>query len=162
MPPSFFVPPSRRRQGTIDFRRGSRYPVRVSIVVGDDHGERMENEQLAALVRISADLVGTLDEKEVIQKMVIEAAKMLEAEACSLILLDDATDECFFYSASNATHELLQIHFNRELGIVGKVLSSGKPVLVADAASDPYHYAGVDQRTGMRSIKTRWEDHLYR
>ena len=111
----------------------------------------MENAQLAALVRISADLVGTLDEKEVIQKMVIEAAKMLEAEACSLILLDDATDECFFYSASNATHELLQIHFNRELGIVGKVLSSGKPVLVADAASDPYHYAGVDQRTGMKT-----------
>lgn len=109
----------------------------------------MDNVQLAALVRLSADLVGTLDEKKVIQKIVTEAASVLDAEACSVILLDDAADECFFYSASNATSELLQIHFNRELGIVGKVLSSGKPVLVANAADDPYHYAGVDQRTGM-------------
>lgn len=109
----------------------------------------MNDAQMAALVRLSADLVGTLDEKTIIQKIVTEAAGVLQAEACSVILLDDSTDECFFYSASNASSELLQIHFNRELGIVGKVLSTGKPVLVANAADDPYHYGGVDQRTGM-------------
>ncbi|MDD2236494.1 MAG: sigma 54-interacting transcriptional regulator, partial [Kiritimatiellae bacterium] len=109
----------------------------------------MNDAQMDALVQLSSELVGTLDEKAIIQKIVKEAASVLDAQGCSVILIDEATDECYFYGASNASSELLQIHFNRELGVVGKVLSTGEPVLVADASREPSHYAGVDRRTGI-------------
>ncbi len=110
----------------------------------------MQPNPLAALIRSSSELVSRLEEKDVIQTVIAEAAKVLDAESCSVILLDDSADECFFFYTTDARDTNLQkIRFNRELGIVGKVIETGKPVLVADATKDPYHYRGVDQRMGM-------------
>lgn len=105
--------------------------------------------KIAALVRVSSDLVRHLDEQVVIQSIINEAVNVVGAEACSVILLDENLDECYFYSATGPHDGALQkIRFKKELGIVGKVLQSGKPISVADTERDPHHYGGVDKKTG--------------
>ena len=112
----------------------------------------MKMTSMEALLRASSELVGCLDEQVVIHKIIAEAAHVLDAEACSVILLDEASDECFFYSASNSQEAgLSKIRFNRSLGIVGQVLATGKPVVVGDTQNNPQHYRGVDSKTGIRT-----------
>ena len=108
--------------------------------------------KMDALLRASSELVGCLDEQTLIQKIIEEAALVLDAEACSVILLDEASDECFFYSASNSANAgLSKIRFNRSLGIVGQVLESGQAVVVGDTRRHPRHYRGVDTKTGIQT-----------
>ena len=112
----------------------------------------MHHSNMEALLRASSDLVGCLDEQTVIQKIIEDAALVLGAEACSVILLDEHSNECFFYGASNASEAgLSKIRFGRNLGIVGQVLESGRPVVVGDTARHPRHYRGVDRETGMQT-----------
>lgn len=107
---------------------------------------------MLALIRISSDLIGSLDEPEVIQRVLTEAGKIVGAESCALILLDETLDECFFYGATGPQQQTLEkIRFGRHVGIAGRVLDSGQPALVADTQREPNHYRGVDRKTGVET-----------
>ncbi|MBT3380018.1 MAG: sigma-54-dependent Fis family transcriptional regulator [Lentisphaerae bacterium] len=110
----------------------------------------MSDRKLRALIRASSELVRHLNEETVIQKIIHEATGVLEAESCAVILLDQFSDELFFYSATGSHEDALRrIRMPRNVGIVGHVLATGEPVLVEDVSKDPRHYSEVDKETGL-------------
>ncbi|OGV68468.1 MAG: hypothetical protein A3K19_10025 [Lentisphaerae bacterium RIFOXYB12_FULL_65_16] len=112
----------------------------------------MNDKQIQALLRASSDLVGCLNEDVVIRSILREAGKVVQAESCAVILVDETSDECFFYIATGPWQNLLRkIRFRKELGIAGQVMESGEPALVADTGAEPRHYRGVDAQTGIET-----------
>jgi len=80
--------------------------------------------------------------------------ELLEAECCSVLLLDETGRQLYFPVASQAVSgrpepaRPEQLVFPADLGIAGWVLRHGEAVAIHDVASDPRFYAGVDQATG--------------
>src|SRR5262245_8686525 len=80
--------------------------------------------------------------------------ELLDAEGCSVLLLDESRTQLYFPVASQAAGGTPdrtrpeQLVFSADLGIAGWVLRHGEAVAVQDVASDPRFYKGVDQATG--------------
>ncbi len=112
----------------------------------------MLDEELLSLVSASSELLGHKGLQPLIRRIIDEAAKVVRAESCSVILVDEKHEECFFYAASGPYEERLQkTRFDAKLGIAGLVLRSGEAVLAPDANADPRHYKGVDLEVGVRT-----------
>ncbi len=80
---------------------------------------------------------------------------MMNAEAVSVILHAEATDELIFCWAEDEPSEiamkLQEIRFPVNYGITGSVFTSGKPELVLNIGKDPRHYKAVDYITGFNT-----------
>ncbi len=98
---------------------------------------------------ISAVLNSSLDQTE-IRKRAIEAATILmDAEAGSLLLLDEAAGELYFEVALGEKGEgVREVRLKLGEGIAGYVAQTGEPVIVNDAQNDPRLARRADDRTG--------------
>ncbi len=98
---------------------------------------------------ISAVLNSSLDQAE-IRKRAIEAATILmEAEAGSLLLLDEAAGELYFDIALGDKGEgVREVRLKLGEGIAGHVAQSGEPVIVNDVQNDPRFARRADDRSG--------------
>lgn len=56
----------------------------------------IDQAKVEALIKASSDLVSRLDEHDVIRKIIADASNVINAQSCSLILVDPDSDECFF------------------------------------------------------------------
>jgi GAF domain-containing protein len=80
--------------------------------------------------------------------------ELLDAECCSVLLLDDTGKRLYFPVASQAASgrpapaEPEDLIFPSDRGIAGWVLRHDQAIAVDDAAHDPRFYSGVDQATG--------------
>jgi len=82
------------------------------------------------------------------------AKRVMLAEASSLMLLDDSTNELVIRSAQGgASPDLLlkEIRIPAGAGIAGAVVKSGQPVNVQDVMKDPRFFGGVDQKSGFKT-----------
>ncbi|MCL4394520.1 MAG: GAF domain-containing protein [Chloroflexi bacterium] len=116
-------------------------------------GSRRSVRELAALNRIQASINSTLELEWVLQLTMQEVQDLFGVEKCSLMLLDEQTNELFFQVALGSLADR-QIRFNVNQGIAGWVVRSGQPALVNDVRADPRWYAEPDSVTGFttRSI----------
>ncbi len=112
-------------------------------------------KQLEVLLKVSSLINSTLDPSE-IQRRTIEAlTTLLEAEAGSLLLLDEETEELYFEVATgDKGQNLKEIRLKKGEGIAGTVAGSGEPLIINDAASDPRFFKKADEKSGFvtRSI----------
>lgn len=115
-------------------------------------GERNIRE-LGALYRIQASINSTLELEWVLQLTMQEVQDLFGVEKCSLILLDELTNELFFQVALGRVPDK-QIRFNVNQGVAGWVVRTGQPALVNDVRADPRWYSQPDAETGFttRSI----------
>lgn len=94
--------------------------------------------QLSALNDISQRLATELNVDNLLQLITESAAKILNAEAGSLLLVDDATNTLEFRVATGSSgQDLVGKRFPKGKGLAGEVATSGKPVIVNDTANDP-------------------------
>ncbi len=96
--------------------------------------------QLGALNDVSHKLAGELADIEKLLELITRSAvDILEAEAGSLLLMvDDEKKELEFRIAVGPVgHELVGTRFPTKQGLAGRVATTGQPMIVNDAASDP-------------------------
>ncbi|MFS0726545.1 PP2C family protein-serine/threonine phosphatase [Paenibacillus sp. 1P07SE] len=109
-----------------------------------------ERQRSSMLLAISLRLSSTLRRGELLQLIMETAEQALEAEASSVILLDDETGELYFEVATGEKGgEVKQIRLQPGEGIAGWVAACGESIRIADAARDARWSSRVAGRVGM-------------
>ncbi len=112
-------------------------------------GQSRKIRELAALNKIAASITSTLDLSRVLDLTMHELQDLLHVEVCSLMLLDEQTDELVFQvSLGPGAEQAKQMRLDANQGIAGWVVREGKPALVHDVRADPRWYSRVDTATG--------------
>lgn len=112
--------------------------------------EKIRN--LTALSEVSAIITSSLELKEVLKSIMEMATKLMKAEASSLMLIDEKTQELVFEEALGEKEEKVKkIKLRIGEGIAGYVAKFGIPLLISDAYSDPRFNPEVDKFTGFRT-----------
>jgi signal transduction protein with GAF and PtsI domain len=83
----------------------------------------------------------------VLRRIVDEARTLVGSEVASVFLVDTSRQE--LYSTVNSTGEELRVPIT--CGIAGHVASTGEPLIIPDAYSDPRFNKAVDMKTGFRT-----------
>lgn len=104
--------------------------------------------QLAVLNEVGSSLTSTLDLRTVLETIVAKAIELLHAEAGSLLLVDDQTNELIFEVTFGPAAEDLRgqrLPFGK--GIVGAVAQTRQPMIVNEAQTDTRWLRDMDQAT---------------
>ena len=106
-------------------------------------------ERLTSLHETSHALASTLDPQQVLDNTMELATNILDAQASTLMLVDEETDELVFDIPYGERRELLRSYrMPRTEGIAGWVATHGEPIIVNEAASDKRFSGDADVRTG--------------
>jgi DNA-binding response OmpR family regulator len=106
----------------------------------------------ATLNDIARAISSTLEEQEIFRRVVQNVTRILQVEACSLLLVDQETEELeFAITLKGDEARYSDFRLQPGQGIAGWVARHGKPLLVPDVTRDPRFYAHVDRSTGFRS-----------
>ncbi|TLY43226.1 MAG: GAF domain-containing protein [Nitrospirae bacterium] len=104
--------------------------------------------RLRKLQEISALLNSTLNQTEIRKRAIEAATVVMDAEAGSLLLLDEAAGELYFEVASGEKGEgVREIRLKVGQGIAGHVAKTGEPEIV----NDVQHHPRFDRRADLRS-----------
>jgi PAS domain S-box-containing protein len=109
-------------------------------------------EVLSILYDVGHMLTSTLDLTKVLRVIMEAAVSMLQVDAGSVLLLDDATEELEFVSAVGAgADQIMGMRLPAGAGIAGQALSEGRSLLVDDTQYSPTFYQVVDHLTGLNT-----------
>lgn len=93
-------------------------------------------------------LNSTMDPEQLLQSIIESATDLLECEAASILLYDEASQELHFAAGSGVDpKKLAEIPVPRDKSIAGAVFRENMPILVADVQDDPRHYELVSEQT---------------
>ena len=105
--------------------------------------------QLDTVMEMAALVSSTLDARQVRERAIDAAIRLVAAEAGSLILVDGKTQELFFEVTSGSKSEKLkQERLKSGEGIAGWVVENGIPLTLLDAAADARFCVQMDLITG--------------
>ena len=106
-------------------------------------------DELTTLSMISQTITSTLDLAETLTIITDNAIRLLDAAAASVILQDQVKSDLWVHAASGGVPESVRgIRLAAGQGIVGWVITQGKPALVPDVSQDSRFFSQVDQETG--------------
>ncbi|OQY20726.1 MAG: hypothetical protein B6I35_10240 [Anaerolineaceae bacterium 4572_32.2] len=109
--------------------------------------------QLAALNEVGSVITSTLDLQTVLDLIMSKAVELLQAEAGSLVLVDQDTDELVFkVTTGPGSADLAGTRLPSGTGVLGMVVQEGKPVIIRDAQADQRWYQDLDAEFITRSI----------
>jgi sigma-B regulation protein RsbU (phosphoserine phosphatase) len=113
--------------------------------------QRLRN--LKSCFEVSTLINSSLEMEEVLDQIMSTSRAVMGADACSLMLVDEASQELVFQVAQGAVGKKLREGFRikRGQGIAGHVFETGEPLLIEDAYSDPRFNPEFDRRTGYRT-----------
>lgn len=105
-----------------------------------------ERDQLYRILEVNAVISRSLRLEAVLTLLMEKAKEVTEAEASSLMLLDEDTQELYFHTIRGEQSEAIR-HIRLKIGegIAGWVAKEGRPLLVADARNDPRFSRKADQ-----------------
>src|SRR4051812_48928906 len=90
------------------------------------------------LIEANRILSSTLDLEELLRSVMEMAAKVVRAEAASLLLLDEKTNELYFDVAlGKAGSRIKQVRLQPGEGLAGWVAGHREPAVVNDVKNDP-------------------------
>ncbi len=109
-------------------------------------------EELNTLIHITQTITASLDLQEVIHLTIQQVHDSWRIEASSLWLLNESSQTLrVLTNVGTAVEELEKIELQLGQGIVGKVVSSGKPIYTNDVAGHEHHYREADEKTGFET-----------
>jgi HD-GYP domain-containing protein (c-di-GMP phosphodiesterase class II) len=112
------------------------------------NAENKELDRLRILTELSALINSTLDTREIRQRAMEAATRLMDAETASLLLVDEEKQELFFEVALGDKGELLkEIRLKIGQGIAGWVAQEGEPLIIADAQNDPRLFKDADKKS---------------
>lgn len=126
----------------------------VPALVGSQFAERMARVRAQEMdfLNIVADITSELDLGALLQRVMGEATRMLDAERSTLFLNDEATSTLFSRVAQGAN--LNEIRLPNHVGIAGAVFTTGRTINIPHAYADLRFNPAFDRQTGFftRSI----------
>lgn len=126
----------------------------VPALVGSQFAERMARVRAQEMdfLNIVADITSELDLGALLQRVMGEATRMLDAERSTLFLNDDQTGTLFSRVAQGA--KLGEIRLPNTAGIAGAVFTTGRTINIPHAYADLRFNPSFDRQTGFftRSI----------
>lgn len=109
-------------------------------------------QELSMLLELNKIIISTLDLDKLLNLIMNLATKVVRAEASSLMLLDEATQELYFDVALGEKGEQIkQIRVKVGEGIAGHVAKSGLPLIVNDVSKDPRFASKFDDSTQFKT-----------
>ncbi|MEI7555952.1 GAF domain-containing sensor histidine kinase [Candidatus Chlorohelix sp.] len=109
-------------------------------------------EDLVLLNDVATAITQNRDLSDLLRQIMDTTAQMLHSDACTLMLLDRATNELVFsIPTGEAGNELKQMRQPMSEGISGYVARIGEPVIVNDVTKDRRFNQSVDNKTGFRT-----------
>ncbi len=104
--------------------------------------------QLSTLNEIGKLLASSLDLDEVLDLVVKQAARLLDSEAGSLLLLDEASGDLIFrVSSGPAGQQLVGLKVPAGRGIAGSCFAENRPIIVNNTRTDTRWYSSFDQKS---------------
>ncbi len=98
------------------------------------------------LLEVTRTLSSTLDLPYLLRNIVESARELTDTEAASIMLMDASTGQLRFEATTDkddaAAMERIPVPI--EGSIAGTIFTTAKPLIIADAASDPRHFRKVD------------------
>lgn len=126
----------------------------ATVLKNRQSSEKMKKSRAQELefLDIVADITSEIDLGILLQKVMSEATRMLNAERSTLFVNDEKTNELF--SQLGEGIEATEIRFPNHLGIAGAVFTSGKSINMPHAYADLRFNPAFDKQTGFftRSI----------
>ena len=105
-----------------------------------------EAQILKILLELSKEISSKAPMQKVVKKMTTSLRKVINADECSVMILDESRKELAFSESSGLSKwEIGNIRFRLGEGIAGWVARHKKPVLVEDVANDP-RFVQVDRQ----------------
>jgi HD-GYP domain-containing protein (c-di-GMP phosphodiesterase class II) len=105
-------------------------------------------EQLSTLMELSALINSTLDTGEIRERAIEAAVRLLNAEAGSLILIDQDSGDMFFEVAlGDKGDKVKEVRLKKGEGIAGWVAEKGEAVIIHNVQSDQRFSKTADKRS---------------
>lgn len=111
--------------------------------------DRLAPEQLREIIDLSRLVTSSLDPAEVRRRAVEAAARLVDAERASLLLIDARAHKLYFEVAlGDDTGEVSRFKMVPGQGIAGSVIQSCSAEIINDVQSDTRFSPDLDRRTG--------------
>ncbi|CAH1222607.1 hypothetical protein PAECIP111893_04873 [Paenibacillus plantiphilus] len=114
---------------------------------GSDSRGQSPEQMLRIIFDYTAKIANERSLISVLLHMANMGREMILADRCTVWLIDHIREELF----TTVAHGVDEIRIPLGTGFVGHSVTTGEPLLVEDAYSDPRHNAENDQRTGYRT-----------
>lgn len=108
-----------------------------------------ENRRLNTILHVAQSLQSELDIKRLLFKIMDEVKNLLDADRCTVFLVDYDTKELWSLVAQGM--EDFEIRFPMEKGIAGHVATTGEVLNIPDAYADPRFNPEIDKKTGYKT-----------
>ena len=116
---------------------------------------RLEHKikRLSTLIEVNGLISSSLNLDQILENVMTISKQVMNADASSLMLIDEKTNELVYEVALGTVGEKLKQEFRLKMGqgIAGTVAQEGKPLLLEDAYTHPKFYRGHDEATGYRT-----------
>lgn len=105
------------------------------------------------LVRVSCIINSIKDYRELLTSLLATTKEVMDCEAGSLMLYNEASDDLTWHVALGEKADKLKEmgHLPMGKGVAGWVAQNRKPALVPDTATDERFFRGADTRTGFQT-----------
>ena len=108
--------------------------------------------KLELFKNISKEISSTLDLPELLEKIMQTTKTIMQSEACSVLLYEEATrDLVFTVALGKRGEDVKKLRIKQGQGIAGWVFEHKEAILVSDVKKDERFYQGVDYKTGFES-----------
>ncbi len=111
---------------------------------------RSEFEIAAEIIKAINSPRKTID--EILHIIMLNISEIIQAEAWTLFLIDESTNELIFYDVfGEKKEELTGLRIPKDKGIVGWVVKNKKPILVPDVSKDPRFFSDIDKKSKFKT-----------
>ncbi len=109
--------------------------------------------RLSTLIEVNGLISSSLNLDQILENVMAISKKVMNADASSLMLIDEKTNELVYEVALGKVGEKLKQQFRLKLGqgIAGTVAQEGQPLLLEDAYTHPKFHRAHDDATGYRT-----------
>jgi sigma-B regulation protein RsbU (phosphoserine phosphatase) len=109
--------------------------------------------RLSTLIEVNELISSSLDLDTILENVMSISKKVMNADASSLMRIDEQTNELIYQVAQSTVGERLkkEVRLKMGQGIAGTVAETGEPLLLEDAYTHPKFYRGNDEATGYRT-----------
>lgn len=109
--------------------------------------------RLRTLIEVNEVISSSLEIDTILENVMSISKKVMNADASSLMRIDEKTNELIYQVAQGSVGEKLkkEVRLKMGQGIAGTVAEEGKPLLLEDAYTHPKFFRGNDEATGYRT-----------